>query len=176
MAAKGLSDGAISNTLDYSLFAILNIEVCIKVMKALIQRVKHAHVTANGSIIGEIKQGMLVLVGIDAHDTEQSVDALADRLLKYRLFADDLGRMNLNIGQANGGILLVSQFTLSANTHKGLRPGFSTAASPAEGERLFNRVVERIRSLHSHVATGQFGAEMQVSLQNDGPVTFLLEN
>ena len=145
-------------------------------MKALIQRVKHAHVTVNDSIIGGIKHGMLVLVGIDAHDTEQSVDALADRLLKYRLFADDQGRMNLNIRQVDGGILLVSQFTLSADTHKGLRPGFSTAASPAEGERLYTRVVERIQSQHSPVATGQFAADMQVSLQNDGPVTVLLEN
>ncbi len=145
-------------------------------MKALIQRVKHAQVTVNDSIVGEIKHGMLVLVGIDVHDTEQNVDALADRLLKYRLFADEQGRMNLNIGQVDGSILLVSQFTLSADTHKGLRPGFSTAATPAEGERLFNRIVERIQSQHSPVATGQFGAEMQVLLQNDGPVTFLLEN
>ncbi|MCP4010047.1 MAG: D-tyrosyl-tRNA(Tyr) deacylase [Proteobacteria bacterium] len=145
-------------------------------MKALIQRVKHAHVTVNDSIVGGIKHGMLVLVGIDAHDTEQNVDTLADRLLKYRLFADEQGRMNLNIGQVDGSILLVSQFTLSADTHKGLRPGFSTAATPAEGERLFNRVVERIQSQHSPVATGQFGADMQVLLQNDGPVTFLLEN
>ncbi len=145
-------------------------------MKALIQRVKHAQVTVNDSIVGEIKHGMLVLVGIDVHDTEQNVDALADRLLKYRLFADEQGRMNLNIGQVDGSILLVSQFTLSADTHKGLRPGFSTAATPAEGERLFNRVVERIQSQHSPVATGQFGADMQVLLQNDGPVTFLLEN
>ncbi len=145
-------------------------------MKALIQRVKHAHVTVSDSIVGEIKHGMLVLVGIDAHDTEQSVDTLADRLLKYRVFADDQGRMNLNIRQADGGILLVSQFTLSADTHKGLRPGFSTAATPAEAEYLFHRVVERIQSQHSPVATGEFGADMQVSLQNDGPVTFLLEN
>ena len=145
-------------------------------MKALIQRVKHAHVTVNDYRIGEIKHGMLVLVGIDAHDKEQNVDALADRLLKYRLFADDQGRMNLNVGQVAGGILLVSQFTLSANTHKGLRPGFSSAASPVEGERLYTRVVERIQSQHSPVATGQFAADMQVSLQNDGPVTILLEN
>jgi D-tyrosyl-tRNA(Tyr) deacylase len=145
-------------------------------MKALVQRVKHAYVTVDDAIIGEIQHGMLVLVGIDLHDTEQSVDALADRLLKYRLFADDQGRMNLNIRQVDGGILLVSQFTLSADTHKGLRPGFSTAATPAEGERLYSRVVERIQSQHSPVATGQFGADMQVSLQNDGPVTFLLEN
>ena len=101
-------------------------------MKALVQRVKHAYVTVNDAIIGGIQHGMLIFVGIDLHDSEQSVDALADRLLKYRLFADDQGRMNLNIRQVDGGILLVSQFTLSADTHKGLRPGFSTAATPAE--------------------------------------------
>lgn len=145
-------------------------------MKALIQRVQHAKVAVEDRIVGEINQGMLVLVGIDAHDTESTVDALSDRLLKYRLFADDTGRMNLNIAQINGGILLVSQFTLSADTKKGLRPGFSTAAVPAEGQRLFNRVVARIQTQHPKVATGEFGADMQVSLQNDGPVTFLLEN
>ena len=145
-------------------------------MKALIQRVNHARVEVDDRLVGAIEAGMLVLVGIDAHDTDQSVDALADRLLKYRLFADANGKMNLNIAQSGGGILLVSQFTLSADTHKGLRPGFSTAAVPAEGERLFNRVVARIQERHSPVAMGQFGANMQVSLQNDGPVTFMLEN
>jgi D-tyrosyl-tRNA(Tyr) deacylase len=145
-------------------------------MKALIQRVQHARVEVDDKIVGDIRNGMLVLVGIDAHDTDDSVDALSDRLLKYRLFADDSGRMNLNIQQTNGGILLVSQFTLSADTKKGLRPGFSTAAKPEEGERLFNRVVQRIQQRHETVATGQFGANMQVTLQNDGPVTFLLEN
>lgn len=145
-------------------------------MKALIQRVTTARVDVNNETIGEIGPGMLVLVGIDAHDTDASVDALSDRLLKYRLFSDDDGRMNLNIKQSGGGILLVSQFTLSADTRKGLRPGFSTAATPAEGERLFNRVVDRIQQQHDPVATGKFGANMQVSLQNDGPVTFLLEN
>ena len=145
-------------------------------MKALVQRVKHARVTVEDVLVGEIAFGMLVFVGIDAHDTEHSVEVLTDRLLKYRVFADEQGKMNLNIGQAEGGILLVSQFTLSADTRKGLRPGFSTAATPEQGKRLFNRVVERIQSQHSPVATGRFGAEMQVSLVNDGPVTFLLEN
>ncbi len=145
-------------------------------MKALIQRVKHASVTVDDAVIGEVGHGMLVLVGIDAHDTDQGVDALADRLLKYRLFADEQGRMNLDVDQVGGGILLVSQFTLSADTNKGLRPGFSSAATPGEGRRLFNRVVERIGTKHGPVATGQFGADMQVYLQNDGPVTFLLQN
>ena len=145
-------------------------------MKALIQRVKLARVEVADQVVGRINAGMLVLVGIDAHDTDTSVDALADRLLKYRLFADAEGKMNLNIAQSNGDILLVSQFTLSAHTHKGLRPGFSSAASPAEGARLFDRVVTRIREQHPIVETGKFGADMQVTLQNDGPVTFLLEN
>lgn len=145
-------------------------------MKALIQRVKLARVEVADQVVGRINAGMLVLVGIDAHDTDTSVDALADRLLKYRLFADAEGKMNLNIAQSNGEILLVSQFTLSAATHKGLRPGFSSAASPAEGARLFDRVVTRIREQHPIVETGKFGADMQVTLQNDGPVTFLLEN
>ena len=145
-------------------------------MKALIQRVQQARVEVDDKIVGEIQHGMLVLVGIDAHDSDDSVDALSDRLLKYRLFADEDGRMNLNIQQTNGGILLVSQFTLSADTKKGLRPGFSSAATPAEGKRLFDRVVQRIKQRHETVATGQFGANMQVTLQNDGPVTFLLEN
>ena len=145
-------------------------------MKALIQRVKLARVEVADQVVGRINAGMLVLVGIDAHDTDTSVDALADRLLKYRLFADAEGKMNLNIAQSNGEILLVSQFTLSADTHKGLRPGFSSAASPAEGARLFDRVVTRIREQHPIVETGKFGADMQVTLQNDGPVTFLLEN
>ena len=145
-------------------------------MKALIQRVSHAQVTVGEETVGAIAYGMLVFIGIDAHDTEESVDALADRLLKYRLLADQQGRMNLNVAQIGGGILLVSQFTLSADTRQGLRPGFSTAAAPAIGERLFNRVVERIKASHSPVASGRFGADMQVSLQNDGPVTLLLQN
>ena len=145
-------------------------------MKALIQRVKHARVEVDGSVVGEIEQGMLVLVGIDAHDQDSNVDKLTDRLLKYRLFADDDGRMNRSITDIDGGILMVSQFTLSADTRKGLRPGFSTAAAPDEGQRLFERSVERLRQQHSTVETGKFGADMQVSLKNDGPVTFLLEN
>lgn len=145
-------------------------------MKALIQRVRHARVEVAQRCIAEIPEGMLVLVGIDAHDTEQSVDRLSDRLLHYRLFADAQGRMNLDIGQSGGSILVVSQFTLSADTGKGRRPGFSNAAAPEEAERLFNRVVERIQRKHPATTCGQFGADMQVSLQNDGPVTFMLEN
>ena len=145
-------------------------------MKALIQRVKQASVEVEGLSIASIQAGMLVLVGIDAHDTEANVIALAERLLKYRLFADEQGKMNLNIQQSAGEILLVSQFTLSAQTDKGLRPGFSSAASPDQGKLLFDRVVGHITGLYPNTQTGQFGADMQVFLQNDGPVTFLLEN
>ena len=145
-------------------------------MKALIQRVRHARVEVAQRCIAEIPEGMLVLVGIDAHDTEQSVDRLSDRLLHYRLFAEAQGRRKLEMCQAGGSILVVSQFTLSADTGKGLRPGFSNAAAPEEAERLFNRVVERIQRKHPATTCGQFGADMQVSLQNDGPVTFMLEN
>jgi D-tyrosyl-tRNA(Tyr) deacylase len=145
-------------------------------MKALIQRVKQARVEVNDQCISAINTGMLVFIGIDAHDTDASVIALADRLLKYRLFSDDQGRMNLNIQQSNGEILLVSQFTLSADTKKGLRPGFSSAAAPGEAERLFNLVASHLQQRHKLIKTGQFGADMQVFLQNDGPVTFLLEN
>ena len=145
-------------------------------MKALIQRVRHARVEVANRSIAEIATGMLVFIGIDAHDTEQTVDNLSDRQLRYRLFADDQGRMNLDVAQVAGGILLVSQFTLSAQTDKGLRPGFSTAAQPADAERLYNRVLERIRAKHPTTVCGEFGADMQVSLQNDGPVTFLLQN
>ena len=145
-------------------------------MKALIQRVQQAQVEVDNQIISSINKGMLVLVGIDAHDTEKTVLSLSERLLKYRLFSDEAGKMNLNIQQFHGEILLVSQFTLSAETNKGLRTGFSSAASPEEGLRLFNKVVNHIKQLHPLTQTGEFGADMQVFLQNDGPVTFLLEN
>lgn len=145
-------------------------------MKALIQRVTQAKVEVAGDVVGQINDGMLVLIGIDAHDTRASVEVLADRILKYRLFSDDQGRMNLSVQQTKGGVLLVSQFTLSANTQKGLRPGFSTAATPDVGRILFDHVVERINAQHDSVQTGQYGANMSVSLSNDGPVTFLLKN
>lgn len=145
-------------------------------MKALIQRVKYASVEVDDECVGAIDQGMLVFIGIDREDTIHTVDSLADRILKYRLFSDEQGRMNLNVQQIDGGVLLVSQFTLSADTQKGLRPGFTRAATPEKGEALFNRVVSRIMLAHPRTATGRFGANMQISLLNDGPVTFLLEN
>lgn len=145
-------------------------------MKALIQRVTQARVEIDNQVVGAISTGLLVLVGIDAHDNQSSVEALAERILKYRVFADEDGKMNLNVQQTEGEILLVSQFTLSADTHKGLRPGFSSAASPDIGRQLFERVVAHVKSLHSATQTGVFGADMQIHLINDGPVTFLLEN
>lgn len=145
-------------------------------MKALIQRVTQARVEVDDQVVGAISHGMLVFIGIDAHDTEHSVKKLSERLLKYRLFSDDQGKMNLNIQQSGGQILLVSQFTLSADTHKGLRPGFSSAATPELGRQLFEQACQFIKANHKHTYTGVFGADMQVILQNDGPVTFLLEN
>lgn len=144
-------------------------------MKVLVQRALNASVTVEGEVVGAIDHGQLVLVGIEKGDTEMDVQRLADKLLKYRMFSDDEGKMNLNVQQVNGGVLLVSQFTLAADTKKGLRPGFSSAAVPAEGERLFNAFVEKVRAQHDKVATGQFGADMKVAFTNDGPVTFMLD-
>ncbi len=145
-------------------------------MKALIQRVRHASVTVNEREVGAIQHGLLALVGIERGDDEAAAAKLLHRLLHYRVFADNAGRMNLNLQQAEGGLLLVSQFTLVADTRKGLRPGFSSAAPPAEGERLFHYLLERARTVWPNVATGEYGADMQVALVNDGPVTFLLES
>lgn len=145
-------------------------------MKALIQRVRHASVTVNEREVGAIQHGLLALVGIERGDDEAAADKLLHRLLHYRVFADAAGRMNLNLQQAEGGLLLVSQFTLVADTRKGLRPGFSSAAPPDEGERLFHYLLERARTAWPNVATGEYGADMQVALVNDGPVTFLLES
>ncbi|QEA38494.1 D-tyrosyl-tRNA(Tyr) deacylase [Pistricoccus aurantiacus] len=145
-------------------------------MKALIQRVRQAQVAVDGKPIGAIEQGLVALIGIDKGDDETKAEKLLHKLLNYRVFSDDDGKMNLDLRQIDGGLLLVSQFTLSADTRKGLRPSFSSAAPPAEGERLFNYLVEKARGQWDKVATGEFGADMQVSLVNDGPVTFLLES
>ncbi|MBP5979653.1 MAG: D-tyrosyl-tRNA(Tyr) deacylase [Halomonas sp.] len=145
-------------------------------MKVLIQRVKQASVVVEGQTIGAIDQGLLALVGVERDDSDAAVDKMLHKLLHYRVFSDTEGKMNLNLQQVNGGLLLVSQFTLAAETRKGLRPGFSSAAAPAEGERLFNQLVTKAQSAWPNVATGQFGADMQVALVNDGPVTFLLES
>lgn len=144
-------------------------------MKALIQRVKYANVVVDGATIGAIDEGILALIGVEKGDDEAKADKLLHRLLNYRIFSDDEGKMNRSLMDINGGLLLVSQFTLAAETHKGLRPGFSTAAPPEEGERLFNYLVDNAKAGHENVETGEFGADMKVSLLNDGPVTFMLE-
>ncbi|MEH6565806.1 MAG: D-aminoacyl-tRNA deacylase [Halopseudomonas sp.] len=144
-------------------------------MKGLLQRVRQARVEVAGEVVGAIDQGLLVLVGIEPQDTEVSADKLLKRLLDYRVFTDADGRMNDSLRQVQGGLLLVSQFTLAADTRKGLRPGFSTAAPPAQAELLFNYLVSQAQALHAPVATGRFGADMQVHLVNDGPVTIMLE-
>lgn len=145
-------------------------------MKALIQRVSRASVDVDGQCVGAIDQGLLALVGVEKGDSDADADKLLHKLLHYRVFSDADGKMNQNVQQADGGLLLVSQFTLAADTRKGLRPSFSSAAPPAEGERLFNYLVSQAQAAWQHVATGEFGANMQVSLVNDGPVTFLLES
>lgn len=144
-------------------------------MIALIQRVSEAAVDVNGRRIGEINCGVLALIGVQRGDTEREADRLLERLLAYRLFPDAEERMNLDVRQAGGGLLLVPQFTLAANTRKGNRPSFTSAAEPARGERLFRYFAARATDCHQPVATGRFGAHMQVSLVNDGPVTFWLE-
>lgn len=145
-------------------------------MKALIQRVRHARVEVAGETVGAINSGLLVLVGVDRDDSMEQVEKLAHKLLHYRVFADEAGKMNLNVQQTDGELLLVSQFTLSADTTKGLRPSFTSAAPPQAGEAWFNALVDAVKERYSRVATGRFGADMQVSLLNDGPVTFLLES
>ena len=144
-------------------------------MKALIQRVSRAKVEVEQQTIGQIEQGLLVLVGIEPQDTPASVTKMLHKLLNYRVFADAEDKMNLSLKDIQGGLLLVSQFTLAANTKSGLRPSFTTAAPPVLGEELFDLLVKQAKQQHAIVQTGQFGADMQVSLTNDGPVTFLLE-
>lgn len=144
-------------------------------MKVLIQRVALARVTVAGEEVGAIGQGLLALVGIEPQDGPESVERMLQRLLNYRVFADVEGRMNLSLAQVGGGLLLVSQFTLAADTRSGLRPSFSSAAPPAHGQALFEALLALARECHPQVAAGRFGAHMQVELVNDGPVTFLLE-
>jgi D-tyrosyl-tRNA(Tyr) deacylase len=144
-------------------------------VKALLQRVSRASVAVNANCVGEIKQGLLVLLGLDKGDDRATADRMLDKLLAYRVFADEEGRMNCSVADVDGGVLLVSQFTLSADTRKGLRPGFSSAMPPAAAEPLFDYLLSQLRARHTRVASGVFGADMQVSLVNEGPVTFLLE-
>jgi D-tyrosyl-tRNA(Tyr) deacylase len=141
-------------------------------MLALIQRVSEAGVTVAGQPIAAIGVGILALIGVDTGDGASDAVRMADRLLKFRLFNDRQGRMNLDIGSVRGELLLVPQFTLAADTSSGHRPGFSGSAPPDLARGLFDRLVAEVRSRGQAVATGRFGAEMQVSLVNDGPVTF----
>ena len=144
-------------------------------MIALIQRVSEARVDVDGITVGAIGAGLLALIGVQPGDGEAQTQRLLERVLGYRVFADAEGRMNRSLADIGGGLLLVSQFTLAADTRSGMRPGFSTAAAPADAERWFDRLVELARARHAGVETGRFGAHMQVHLVNDGPVTFRLE-
>ena len=145
-------------------------------MIGLLQRVSHAEVAVDGNRVGAIGPGLLVLVGVRPSDDEVSAKRLLARLLLYRVFPDAAGKMNLSLTQVKGELLLVPQFTLAADTAKGLRPGFSTAAPPEQGRRLFDFLVQAARDELGAVETGSFGAHMQVSLTNDGPVTIWLES
>lgn len=144
-------------------------------MIALIQRVNVARVRVGERIAGEIGPGLLALVAVEPADRETVAERLLDRLLGYRVFPDAEGRMNLSLADTGGGLLLVPQFTLAADTRKGMRPSFTGAATPEHGAALFEYLAERARVRHQAVATGEFGADMQVDLTNDGPVTFWLE-
>jgi D-aminoacyl-tRNA deacylase len=143
---------------------------------ALLQRVSHAEVHVKGELVGKIGPGLLALIGVRPPDDEAAAARLLSRVTLYRIFADDADKMNLNLTQVAGELLLVPQFTLAADTYRGLRPGFSTAAPPDQGRRLFDHLVSLARLEHPHVQTGVFGAHMQVSLTNDGPVTIWLES
>lgn len=144
-------------------------------MIALIQRVTEAKVVVDNKNIGEIQQGLLVFVGIEKSDRQEDVKRLVDKVLSYRVFADHDDKMNLSVQDIKGGLLVVPQFTLAADTQKGCRPSFSSAAPPQEGEHLFNDFVKQVKNKYTNIQTGQFGADMKVSLLNDGPVTFLLQ-
>ena len=143
-------------------------------MIALIQRVKHASVSVNNQIIGEIDQGLLVLLGVEQGDNEQKALRLSEKVLGYRIFSDNDGKMNLNVQQINGKLLVVSQFTLAADTQKGMRPSFTKGAPPAMANELYQFFVKQCQQ-HIETQTGQFAADMQVALINDGPVTFWLQ-
>lgn len=145
-------------------------------MIGLLQRVTEASVRVDGQLVSAIGRGILVLVGVRRGDDGESADRLLERLLGYRVFPDEQGRMNRSVRDISGGLLLVPQFTLAADTQKGTRAGFSTAAPPDEAQRLFAYLVDSARAAHAPVGTGVFGADMQISLINDGPVTFWLES
>ncbi|PCJ41660.1 MAG: D-tyrosyl-tRNA(Tyr) deacylase [Moraxellaceae bacterium] len=145
-------------------------------MKALIQRVAHASVAVDGKAVGKIDQGLLVLLAVEKRDDAASADKLLKKILNYRVFADNEEKMNLSVLDVDGGVLIVSQFTLAADTNKGLRPSFSSAGGPELAERLYDYTVAQARQVTPKVATGIFAADMKVTLLNDGPVTFMLES
>jgi D-tyrosyl-tRNA(Tyr) deacylase len=144
-------------------------------MIALLQRVSDAKVVVDGATVGTIGAGLMVLVCAERNDTEKDADTLLTKMLGYRVFSDEAGKMNRSVTDVAGGLLLVPQFTLAADTKSGTRPSFTPAAAPADGLRLFNYFVEQARLRHAVVQTGQFGADMKVTLTNDGPVTFWLQ-
>jgi len=143
-------------------------------MQGLIQRVKQAKVEVAGEVVGEISQGILLLLGVEKQDTEQSAQKLLHKVSNYRIFTDEQGKMNLSLNDIKGELLVVSQFTLAADTKKGMRPSFSSAGTPEQANTLYEYFIAEAKKMGLTVATGQFGADMQVSLCNDGPVTFNL--
>lgn len=144
-------------------------------MKGLIQRVSMASVSVAGNTVGQINKGLLLLLGVEKDDDEGKAQRLCEKVINYRVFADEQGKMNLSLKQVQGQLLVVSQFTLVADTAKGTRPSFSSAADPGLSQRLYDYFIQQVKSHHVVCASGQFGADMQVSLVNDGPVTFLLK-
>jgi D-tyrosyl-tRNA(Tyr) deacylase len=144
-------------------------------MIALLQRVSEARVSVAGEVTGTIGRGLLVLLGVERGDGEAQAERLLERILTYRVFPDEEGKMNLSLRDIGGGLLLVPQFTLAADTHKGTRPSFTPAAEPQRGLHLFDYLLQRAWEFHPDVQSGRFGADMQVSLTNDGPVTFWLQ-
>jgi len=144
-------------------------------MIALIQRVSEARVVVDNKTVGEIQQGVLAFIGVEKNDSDTEAARLLDKILSYRIFADSEDKMNLSVQDINGGMLLVPQFTLAADTQKGCRPSFSSAAPPALGKQLFDELVKQAKNKYQNIETGQFGADMKVSLLNDGPVTFWLQ-
>ena len=144
-------------------------------MIALLQCVQFAKIEVNNNLIGQIERGLLVFLGVEKNDQQIQADKLLQRVLEYRIFPDENGKMNKNVKDIQGGLLIVPQFTLAADTQNGLRPTFTPAAEPQLGEQLFNYFVMQVRAIYSPVATGKFGAMMQVTLCNDGPATFWLQ-
>ncbi len=145
-------------------------------MRSLLQRVKSAKVLVNGDSVGAIERGILAFLAVQKEDGQTQADRLLQKLLAYRIFPDARGQMNLSLQQIDGDLLIISQFTLATNTRKGLRPSFTAAAPPDQAEALYDYFVSRADEIHPSVASGRFGADMQVHLINDGPVTFLLES